>query len=122
MGTGPNVPVIPPAASPYHAQDAVVTYPQRRFVAHHVLDQELTMLVSGFRSVHFGLCGMSFGACLTLSIALATLSLPEPKNIYFFAAAVVAGVLAVYFGVMAVVDWVRSARTVAEIRARPPLS
>ena len=82
-----------------------------------VLDQELKTLGSGYSSPHLGLCGMAFGAFTALLITIFTVPLPEPMGTRFVLASAGSGVFFLYFGLMAIRDWINSRQLEKKIRS-----
>ena len=81
-----------------------------------ILEQELETLASGYSSVHLALFGIAFGATVSLGITLKTVPMLDPLGHGFFTATLVLGLAAVYCGIRAVLDQLRTRKLVKQMR------
>jgi hypothetical protein len=70
-----------------------------------VTDTQLNQLMAGYTSLHLVFFGICFGAWISLVIPLFCNAVPKETKIYFFAAALVSGGLAVWAGLGALAHW-----------------
>ncbi len=84
---------------------------------HTVTGQELDAVASLSNSVHLTFFGLCFGATISLSIVISTVSIPDPKTYAaFMALTAVSVILSSYFGIRALIDYRASRRKLKEIK------
>jgi hypothetical protein len=91
----------------YRAEDlTAIKYRKRSLTMYPMLDQEVRTLKAGYTSPHLTLFGVCLGVfCSTLITLLTVTSLSNLAHLFLFAAALLTGILAVYFLLMAIRDW-----------------
>lgn len=80
-----------------------------------LLKQELDRLVEGYSSPCLGLCGLFFGSFGSLLITDLTAGITEPMKRYFVDSTVVTGFGTIIFLILAVKEWVRARKIVADL-------
>jgi hypothetical protein len=89
----------------YKAQDlTTVIHRKRRLVMYSVQKSELDMLAEGYTSIHLALCGISFGAAMTILVTLVAVALHETSRRLFSDALVIFLLGTLYCGAMAFLD------------------
>jgi hypothetical protein len=95
-------PILPANSMP----GVTVEYTPRRLTVRSVTDAELDTVASLSNSVHLAFVGMSFGALLAFSIVLFTVDITDVRIHSAFASlAWLSGVLTLYFGIRAAIDY-----------------
>jgi hypothetical protein len=95
-----------------------VDYAPRRLTVHHVSGTELDTIASLGNSLHltfFGWCG---GAAVAFAIVLTTVAITDPTtHAGYVAALIVSSVLAIYFGIRGVIDYMAAKKKLREIKS-----
>jgi hypothetical protein len=84
---------------------AVMTYMKREFVFVPIEQNELTMLIAGYASIHFGLFGLCVGGVLTTLVTILVNTLPQNLRMGFLCASLILALASIYFGLMAQKDY-----------------
>lgn len=88
---------------------------------HTVSETELDTVASLSGSVHLAFLGVSLGAFITLLITVLTVPLQEPKTFAAFVACTgLAGILAIYFGIYAAIDYKAAKAKLQAIKRSEP--
>jgi hypothetical protein len=80
-----------------------------------LLKQEVDRLVEGYSSPCLGLFGLFFGAFVSLLITNLTAGIADPAKRYFVDSTIGTGCLALIFAILAVRDWVKATKVVADL-------
>lgn len=96
---------------------ANVKHMGREFVLYQVHDGELDQLTSGYNSIHLGLSGMTFGALVTVLTTWNTRVSPsQTETLVYYSSTIVLALATLYFGLMAVKDYLNARKIVQRIR------
>jgi hypothetical protein len=95
-----------------------VHYAPRTVMMHSLTETELDGVASIHNSVHLTFFGVCVGGLMAFGIALATLSIADPKTYAAFVALFAICILgSSYFGVRGVIDYREARRRLREIKA-----
>jgi len=103
--------------SPYGAESlTVIKYRKRSLEMYPMLDSELRELISGYSSVHLAFFGAGASAFFASLTTLLTVPLSNSLSTKFFCTVLISGAFALYSGVMAAKDWLKSRNIVRQMR------
>lgn len=113
---GPS-PEIAPAQVNAAANACTLEWIPRRLAVHPLTNADIDSIASLGNSIHLTFFALCAGFAVSFAIVLLTLAIPDPvKHAEFVAAFGVSGILALYFGVSAAVDYRRAHRRVKEFK------